>query len=979
LVNISLSANLMKRYFDILLSGLIRLCLILLPFGADAQYFAVGQDPGSIKWRQIQSGHFQIIFPSDYETEAQRVAQIFEKVYNYSGISLQHQPKKISVILHTKSMNSNGFVAWAPSRVELFPTPGQDSYSQGWIEQLAIHEMRHHVQIDKIESELPAIFKILLGEQAASIVIGAYLPFWFLEGDAVVSETALSHTGRGRLPSFSMELKAQADQKGIYSFDKAYLGSYKDYIPDYYQLGYQMVSNIRNQHGGEVWGKVLHHVARNPLGLTSLSKGLKLATGKNQDEHYLSVMKNLQTTNPFNFDNQDDTASNYLSVTGATKYYTSYRYPNFVDDSTFIALKTSLNKIPEIVQIDGRQNEKRLFTPGMILDESMSYSDGKIAWMELRPDPRWTYRDKSLLRILNIHTGKLKETVYSEKLFAPVISPDGRWIAAVRYDDLNSCSIVLINSENEEIEKYFKATGHCEFQTPSWSSDSEALYAIELGSAGKAIIRLNTATGEMNRLTSPTFGDIKKPVQRGNYLFYSANDAGINEGYALDLTTGKSYLAARAKYGIKDLRSSSDGSKLLYSDYTANGFKIVKKRILRSEWKENIAGHRFQDTLSVKLTAQENGAIDFSSLDTGSFVSTKYPKFKNLINIHSWSPIYIDPDQSVVNAGFSIISQNKLSTAITQLGYDYSTVNHTGKWIGKFEYAGWYPVMKLYADYGKESSSYYQINKNYNTQNQTTEQDTISVPYTQKVLNLHMDASLPFNISHGKMYRLVQPEIQLGYSYYWQEPTTPSAIFSGSYIPVTYRLYAHNIIQRSTRDVQARWGQVMDLHYRNTPWGNRQKGIIVAAEGSIYFPGLFESHGLRFYGGYQEKKSDASYFNDIISYPRGYMNQENIKMVTFRSDYVLPLLSPDWKIWRLYYLKRVTLRIHYDQASIISPIYHSKSTFEDHISSTGGELLTECHFLRFIAPVKIGFRESYLIESKTVTSEFLFSVNFNGM
>ncbi|HWS00657.1 MAG TPA: hypothetical protein VN249_08590, partial [Prolixibacteraceae bacterium] len=529
----------MKIFIRFILSGLIRLCLILLPFGAGAQYFAVGQDPGNLKWRQIQTDHFQIIFPSEYEVEAQRVARIFEKVYDYSGISLQHQPKKISVILHTKSSNSNGFVAWAPSRVELFPTPGQESYSQGWIEQLAIHEMRHHVQIDKIESELPAIFKILLGEQAASLVIGAYLPFWFLEGDAVVSETALSNAGRGRLPSFSMELKAQADEKGIYSFDKAYLGSYKDYIPDYYQLGYQMVSNIRNQNGGEVWGKVLHHVARNPLGLTSLSKGLKLATGKNQDEHYLSIMKNLQSTRPFELGDPGDSVQGTISVVRSPKYYTNYRYPHFLDDSTFIALKSSLDRIPEIVRIDSRQNEKRLFTPGYILDESMSCTNGKIAWMETKPDPRWTYRDQSLLRILDIHSGELEEHVFNGKFFAPVISPDGEWIAAVRYDDLNTCSIALIKTEDYQVVREFKATGHREYQTPSWSPGNDALYAVELGKSGKTIIRMNAETGDLVRLTQPTFGEIRKPVQKGNYLYYTANDAGKNEGYAMDLDSGK--------------------------------------------------------------------------------------------------------------------------------------------------------------------------------------------------------------------------------------------------------------------------------------------------------------------------------------------------------------------------------------------------------------------------------------------------------
>ena len=48
------------------------------------------------------------------------------------------------------------------------------------------------------------------------------------------------------------------------------------------------------------------------------------------------------------------------------------------------------------------------------------------------------------------------------------------------------------------------------------------------------------------------------------------------------------------------------------------------------------------------------------------------------------------------------MSQNKLSTTITQLGYDYSTANKTGKWVAKFDYTGIFPVLKLNVDYGRE-------------------------------------------------------------------------------------------------------------------------------------------------------------------------------------------------------------------------------------------------------------------------------------
>jgi len=970
----------MQTAFRKFVQILLILHFTLLPYISIGQYFTSGQDPASIRWRQINSENYQIIYPSDYEVQAQRVAHVFEKVYAFAGASLENKPKKISVILHSKVLKSNGFVAWAPSRIELYPTPSQEMYAQEWIEQLAIHELRHHSQIDKIESEMPAIFKVLLGEQAASLIIGAYLPFWFLEGDAVVTETALSRAGRGRMPSFTMELKAQVDEKDIYSLDKAYLGSFKDYIPDYYQLGYQIVSNIQNQNGGEVWSKVLHHIARNPLALNSLSKGLKLYTGKNQDEHYLAIMKNLKSTNPFNFNNQGVNFTTGKQLVQASHLYTTYRFPYFVNDSTFIALKDPIDHIPSIVLINNHQQEKKIFVPGLIEDESMSYGDGKVVWIESKPDLRWTNKERTLIRILDINTGKLSEKIYDEKLFAPVISPDGKSIAAVKFNDQNQSSFVLIDVSNLSIISEFKAMNNRTFFTPSWSADRQSIYGVELGPQGKSIVQVNLLTRVMNYITKPVYGEIRKPIQRHKFLYYTADYGGKNEGYALDLTNKTFFRILGTKYGIKDLQCSEDGKSFLYTNYSSNGFKLERMELPRVSWQTSEAEKHFQDTLSARLTLKDKGVLDFTDLDTNHYVSSKYYKIKHLINIHSWSPVYVDPDNSTVNTGFSIISQNKLATAITQFGYDYSAINNTGKWIGKFVYAGWHPILNFFGDYGKENSNYYQVNKHYSSRNVLISQDTVSVPYSQKVMNLHFDIIIPLNFSHGKMYRIVQPEFQIGYSHNWQEVSTPSNVFRGSYVPLTYRLYACNLMQQSNRDIQPKWGQIVDLKFRNTPFGDRQLGTIASAEATIYLPGLLSNHGLKFYGGFQRKVSSSnSYFGDLIYYPRGYASLENNQLYTLQSDYVFPVFYPDWHLWHLYYLKRVTMRVFYDLSQISIPIHPKNNILIKSMNSTGIELLTDCHFLRFIAPVKMGMRETYLTNSKTFVSEFIFSMNLKNM
>jgi hypothetical protein len=50
-------------------------------FNSEAQYFQTGQDPASIKWRQINTENFQIIYPGYYELQAQKLASVMEAVY----------------------------------------------------------------------------------------------------------------------------------------------------------------------------------------------------------------------------------------------------------------------------------------------------------------------------------------------------------------------------------------------------------------------------------------------------------------------------------------------------------------------------------------------------------------------------------------------------------------------------------------------------------------------------------------------------------------------------------------------------------------------------------------------------------------------------------------------------------------------------------------------------------------------------------
>ena len=960
----------MKRY-------LLVFFLALLPYLLAAQYYSVGEDPASIHWRQINTTNFQIIYPADFEIKAQRMASILEKVYGFAGSSLQHQPRKISVILHTSTVRSNGFAAWAPARVELFTTPDQEIYAQEWLEQLAIHEFRHVVQIDKIGTELPGIFKVILGEQAAALAIGAYLPFWFLEGDAVVTETALSHSGRGRVPSFEMELKAQTVEKGVFRYDKAYLGSYKDYIPDYYQLGYQIVAGVREKYGPESWSKVLNHVARNPLSINAFASGLKEVTGKNQVGLYNMIFNDLKET----WTNKDKSVekTKFELITKPKPGYVSYRYPSQVNDSTYFAVKYTLDDLTRFVLIRPKGEERTIFTPGSLFEESITYGHGKVYWIEPKTDIRWTHREFSLLRILDVATGKVTEKKYIEKIYAPSLSADGQHLAAVKVDNENRSFIVLLSPETGKIINETPMLKDLFIITPSWSENNSELFAVVLGSKGKSLAKINPINGTINYLLPFTHNELIRPIQQGEFIYYTNTIGGLSEINAFNLTTNANFSVTTSRFGVRDVQVTSDANFLIYSNYTSDGFKIVKMALNTAQFKISDPAASYNYELAEKLSSQEKGIPDLSTEDTINYKSKRYSKLANLFNFHSWAPVQIDSENEEIRPGISLMSQNKLSTAITQLGYDYSTANKTGKIVAKFDYTGLFPVLKLNADYGKEKSQYFEIINTVNSAGQTIKKDTQLVNFSYKVLNLNGGISIPLNISHGKMYRLIQPEFQVGYTRIWQELSAPGNFFKGSIIPLTYRLYAHNFLQQGLRDIQPAIGQVLDVYYRHSPFGDRDFGTIWSAEGTLYFPGLVRHHGLKFYGGFQQRNASTGSFADLISYPRGYQNLDNNQLLCLKSDYVLPLYYPDWSLGKLSYFKRISLRMFYDQAWAMVPIQNHTSEYQVSFSSVGGELTADCNILRLLVPAKIGVRTSYLTDQKSLNFEFLFSINFSAL
>lgn len=952
-------------------------------FEGFGQYYVLGQDPASVKWRQIKTDHFKLIYPEDFEKNAQKLGNLFEYMHEYGTITLGFKPSRVPVIIHNRDILPNAFSLWAPRRIELYTCPPQNSYPQAWLEQLAIHEYRHIVQMQMMNKGFTRGMTWLFGEQATAALTGIFIPMWFMEGDAVCTETALSHSGRGRIPSFEMELRAQLLEKGIYSYDKAILGSYKDFVPDQYVLGYPLVAATRAKFGYETWIKTMNVVARRPFLITPLNVGLKKTTGFNKTGLYKNILNELDSLWKIQDAGVAASSSKQISVQKEGSY-SKFKYPHYAGDSLFIAERTSLDDISRFVMVNREGEEKVLCTPGFFSSDvfsinigtgafssegnkpgsftvdNLSVGGGVIAWTERETDPRWQNRNYSVIKLYDFRTGKIKRLTHQSRYFAPAISPDGKTVAAIKVSYDNLTSIVLIDlSTGKEIETLLQSNDDF-YMTPTWSEDGEKLVFILLNQHGKSIQLLAMKDRKVSCLLDASFQEIANPLFAGKYILFNGSYSGIENIYALNTTDGKLFQITNSRFGACNADYNSHSQTIVYSDYNSKGYRLVEARFDPANW---IPFDGIQDRsigLYKQLLKDEKGMVDSTTNVSHVFPSEPYSKAGNLFKFHSWAPLYINYDNSETKTGISFMSQNELSTAISILGYEWDYASNTGMYRLGFKWEGWYPVFDLDVASGKRSVVY------------SFEQEGEQRYYWNET-KVSGGVKVPLLFSQGKHYTGLQISVHSTWQDYRRNtiPDTLSAYKNGTFNSIDYRIYAYRFIKQAQKDVYPRWGQIVDVNYRSSPFGTNSLGDMSSISATLFFPGLVRHHGIKFYSGIQFRNKGDFTYADLINTPRGYPALLSERLVNLSVNYKFPFLYPDLKIGPFAYFKRVKANLFYDHA------YYGEEGTDHLFNSIGADLTADMHLIRFLLPLDLGIRAGYALKTQKWFVNTLFSINLS--
>lgn len=935
------------------------LAMALICFVSKGQFYLYGDDPGRLKWSEINTDNYRIVYPRGLDSLARKYAISLEKYRDAVGASAGYPPnasyrKRMPVILHSYSNSANGMVVWTPRRMELYTT--QDPYNPNafpWITELTIHESRHVAQMQyaNAHGNGEGSFRplnILTGQLWAGALAALYGNPAFFEGDAVVAETALSASGRGRNAYFLEYYRAAFDSGDFRDWYKWNYGSIKDYAPSYYSVGYMTVAGIRTLYDDPLFtGRFYHNILRNklfPFPLFNMQRTVEQASGKKFGDTFREIECFFQE----NWEKEAAARGPEMEshpVTTAPRRFRQY-YGTVSAGGRILSIMKGLDSAAYLVDISSGGKKIMSFsqtTSGLQWSSTL----GKVFWSESIPDARWSLAGKSEIRFLIPGNGRTGTLISEGRYFNPAPFPtDGR-IAVTSYPYSGGSDVLVLNGWTGEVMETLHAPDSLQVVESAWYEDE-----IIVSGVSEAGFGLYNASNGFGTLLEPRSVKIKqlRGISGSGITFVCDRD-GTDELYSFNLEDSSLEQLSSVRYAASDFVFEDDS--LYYSMLTHDARGIYRTALENLPRKKVNWNDIFRYSIADSLSAQESRIAPATNGDVSVSAPRKYVKALNLIRIHSWAPIYFDYESIKslsgdfssygISPGAIAFFQNDLGTASGFAGYSVKRDN-TGEWrhMGHldFTYSGLLPVFEGRVDFNKWDSSAYSVKnmKLKHSQIMGLSSRTVSKPG----LSAKMSVYIPLSVSRGGWTNGFIPQLDYDFSNStfctWTANYSvpeyiklPPSVFTGAdegkmldLQRICFSIRAYRIRDRYRSGIYPKLGIGMEIGActRIGLADYYSPNLYLYSYG--YLPGIVPEHGIRL-SLTAQKHLKESFMNEnyISCVPRGFAKlppQSSFitragAQVKFTFDYGMAIAPVDWSfLCPAAYIRNFILKPHFDAA-----------------------------------------------------------------
>ena len=949
--------------------------MLTLAIGASAQFYVTGDDPGRLKWYSIDTENYRIIYAEGNDSLARVYGHNLETVRPDVQRTAGYQAggpgrKRMPVVLHSWN-SANGSVAWAPKRMDLFTIPS--AYNPEpipWEKMLAVHESRHVTQMQYGMTKAMKPFYRAFGEMFNVLVAVTYPGISAMEGEAVITETAYTNSGRGRTSDFLNYYRVAFDEGIRRDWVQWRFASQRNYGPNYYSLGYMTVGGIRHFYDcPDYMARGYELAARRPYRFGAFRAVAKELAGKKK---FNDVFMEIADTMAVIWKAEADARAPYIpmeAVGSEQRLYTDYTSNLFIGNELY-SIKRGYDDAGSLVRIKEGEEERISTLPSQM--GKIRFQGDRIWWSESMPDERWTMQTHSKVRFMKGSMAQGVQQWSGDKsmtrnkilLYNPSPSPEGEKLACAEYFTRGGSALTVVDAASGEVLERFDAPDGMQIVETAWIGDD--IYATAITDGGYGIYRLAAADGCFEAVLGPQPVMVKDFASYGSELIFTCDRTGVNELYHLDPQSGKLIRKTSIRHGGESFAYDPDGEWLYFSSQTVKGKKIFRTKVADLLEEEADFAQRHEYMLAEALTAQEKaaacGAAAEEAAETAEKAATfsgpkRYRKFPHMFNVHSWAPVYVNV-QNIMNMSFDYIHeaaslgatgilQNRLSTATGEFGYSaHKDPYNPAKWRhsghARFTYSGLYPILEASVDFNDRAARQYNMH-GYLMDNGSMLSMT-SRELSSPSLQASFKAYVPFNLSSGGWYRGIIPQVSYSISndflnntliYYstmkedgYVEDMAP--IFVGArygenrmmqYLSGALRAYTMQATPNSA--VYPRWGIGAEVG----GWANLNGMFYFSPMGYAYVygyvPGAIRTHGMKLSAMYQTKLLDSPFGQNVTNIlPRGYARNASLSsayginkdaMLKISADYAIPVFIGDVSLMNSFlYVKRLVVTPHFD-------------------------------------------------------------------
>ena len=917
--------------------------LLLLLFSLASIYISYSQEfggnPPSTKWRQVNTDTLRVIFPAGLDSIAARVAILANNINRQTMSSIGNRQKKVNILLQNSTTISNGYVALGPFRSEFELMPQQNSFELGslpWADNLAIHEWRHVQQYSNFNRGLSKAFFIVFGQEGQALANAISVPDWFFEGDAVYQETLVSEQGRGRLPFFFNGYRSLWEAGKNYSWMKLRNGSYQDYVPDHYRLGYMLVAYGREKYGQDFWRSVTQDASAFKGLFYPLQKGVERATGKSYQQFRTEAMNFFKEK----VEAEKEVANRTQNASSGKKprhFIADEEYPYWMEGDTVVYMRTTYDRVPQFVVRKGDIAWK-LRTRDISIDNYFSYRNGKIVYAAYQPDVRWGRIDYSDLKLLNVSTGKQVTLTYHSKYFAPDISEDGKSIVAVSVDEKGRSELHLLDDEGK-VTWRIPNKEQLFYTYPKFYVGGKILTAVRNRDGMMSLALVNITDGANQYLIPFTYNVIGFPSSTGETIYFSASSNGRDKLFQL-----KNGVVSAIQTGLNDPTSTGDyqlnvaNGKMVWTRFTHQGYQLIGSRLPESGFNNlQEISKEASDFQITTLRKPENALLE--QVKDTSYPVTSYSKSFHLLNFHSRRPYINDPDYT-----FSFVSENILNTLQAEVFVGYNRNEQYTQFGVSAIYGQFFPFFKL--------GSTYTIDRNAIIPNRGT-------PVYWDEWENSFGISLPLNLTKGRSFTSLTFSSDFIYNQRYFKGFYKDSFENRSFGYLNNSISFSNQIQQARKHIYPRFAQTLSLNFKGAVTNLEARQFL--ASGSFYLPGLWRTHNLVLQGAYHGRDSLRNViYSNSFPFSRGYQAANFYRMWKLGANYHLPLLYPDWGFGNIVYFLRIRANLFYDftRAQDFNTSHQLRTR---DFRSLGQEIFFDTKWWNQ-QPISIGIRHSHLLD-----------------